>query len=777
MCKKSFCIYILLLLVVFSSKGSGEVPVFFPKMTPAETVIYYKINEDDAVSEHICRVFQGIINRESAEVFLASDPHETNWLLYSEKPWKRPSVTLSGKNPGLRTLFSTYKDRIDKLVICNFEDNDYTWNMAVMMACAENALPVSEKIKDELVAEFGWDKEIVDIRNNWAGFEEAYNWALENLMPKLNKQIIFSLGLRSDWRNMPWRLYDYAVASRSFVFWLDNHKRSEKNMIQKILRTPGYAKNTVVMGYGVHGDDLNDAINPEGFGFLVADIFPNASFYSSFPSRSFTQPDPVVHPLENDKIYIALHWSDGDNIQFNHNASYDIFRQSERGKVPVGMTLNPALMEIAPFILDYYYSTATDKDELMGGPSGLQYIQERFYKPSDYDSWCIMNGEWLAACGMNVTASSVPWPPHPDLISGHYRSGILGTVSWSNSSYWDAYNWLGMPVICTGYNVSSEQELYTTLSKIEPSDHRPVFSSAYLIQAPFGGHGYGAINRVATRLEEEFPGRYVFLKPSDLMVSAKAYFESVQKPYKDHSIPGRIEAEDFDLGGQGVGFYDLEKKNKNTEYRTDVNEYVSIGSGASNYCVTSTEAGEWLNYTVNIKEAGSYKVTFNYSSRISVNQGIRLIANDRTVLNCKLEGPGRIGNYVQHSETVLLPEGECELKVQFVEGNMNLDYMEFEKSSGTGLDDISLDNSLSPYPVPFSKEVYIPVYSDCKTAADFAIYNSSGNLLHQEQVNIESGNQTICWSAAEVPNGIYMYVLRGDRIKKNGKLIKSSSNF
>lgn len=71
-------------------------------------------------------------------------------------------LSLRDENRGLRTLFKSYKDRLDKLVICNFSDNDYTFNMALLMACAEDALPVSEELKDELVAEFGWDKEIVD---------------------------------------------------------------------------------------------------------------------------------------------------------------------------------------------------------------------------------------------------------------------------------------------------------------------------------------------------------------------------------------------------------------------------------------------------------------------------------------------------------------------------------------------------------------------------------------------------------------------------------------
>ena len=94
------------------------------------------------------------------------------------------------------------------------------------------------------------------------------------------------------------------------------------------------------MGYGMHGDDLNLTTNPEGFGFVVSDLFPNASYYSSFPSETFEerQPEGVAVDAETNKVYVALHWSDGDNIQFNHNGTLDIWKQSERGKVPVSMT-------------------------------------------------------------------------------------------------------------------------------------------------------------------------------------------------------------------------------------------------------------------------------------------------------------------------------------------------------------------------------------------------------------------------------------------------------
>ena len=65
------------------------------------------------------------------------------------------------------------------------------------------------------------------------------------------------------------------------------------------------------------------------------------------------------------------------------------------------------------------------------------------------------------------------------------------------------------------------------------------------------------------------------------MATAKKYFTERQKPYKDLAIPGRIEAEDFDLGGQGAGFYDMATSNEGGAYRNEEGDYVGVGVGGS----------------------------------------------------------------------------------------------------------------------------------------------------------------------------------------------------
>jgi endonuclease/exonuclease/phosphatase family metal-dependent hydrolase len=78
------------------------------------------------------------------------------------------------------------------------------------------------------------------------------------------------------------------------------------------------------------------------------------------------------------------------------------------------------------------------------------------------------------------------------------------------------------------------------------------------------------------------------------------------------AIPGGIQAEDFDNGGQGVGYKDNTAGNAGGVYRqTDVD---IAGTSSGGYAVAWTSAGEWLKYSVNVASAGTYKVVVRAAS-------------------------------------------------------------------------------------------------------------------------------------------------------------------
>ena len=73
-------------------------------------------------------------------------------------------------------------------------------------------------------------------------------------------------------------------------------------------------------------------------------------------------------------------------------------------------------------------------------------------------------------------------------------------------------------------------------------------------------------------------------------------------------VPGRIEAENYDLGGPGVAYQDKDANNIGLAYRPDegVDLEAADGGGFDVYWVV---AGEWIEYTFEAAQAGTYTFT------------------------------------------------------------------------------------------------------------------------------------------------------------------------
>ena len=94
---------------------------------------------------------------------------------------------------------------------------------------------------------------------------------------------------------------------------------------------------------------------------------------------------------------------------------------------------------------------------------------------------------------------------------------------------------------------------------------------------------------------------------------------STESPFSGSpiSLPGVIQADNFDTGGEGIAYHDTTSGNQGAAYR--INESVDIevtsdvtppGQTASSpgvgFNIGHIQAGEWLQYTVNIAATGSY---------------------------------------------------------------------------------------------------------------------------------------------------------------------------
>ena len=91
-----------------------------------------------------------------------------------------------------------------------------------------------------------------------------------------------------------------------------------------------------------------------------------------------------------------------------------------------------------------------------------------------------------------------------------------------------------------------------------------------------------------------------------------------QAPYNGAPalIPGVIEAEEFDLGGEGFAYHDVDTSNNGGAFRSDEGVDIEACSDAGGgYNVGWMAANEWLAYRVKVELAGEYRVDLRVASQ------------------------------------------------------------------------------------------------------------------------------------------------------------------
>jgi hypothetical protein len=80
------------------------------------------------------------------------------------------------------------------------------------------------------------------------------------------------------------------------------------------------------------------------------------------------------------------------------------------------------------------------------------------------------------------------------------------------------------------------------------------------------------------------------------------------------AVPGPIQAEHYDKGGEGIAYHDTTAGNAGGAFRAngvDIQGTMDTGGG---YNIAWVKAGEWLRYTVNVTSAGTYALDVRVAS-------------------------------------------------------------------------------------------------------------------------------------------------------------------
>jgi hypothetical protein len=196
------------------------------------------------------------------------------------------------------------------------------------------------------------------------------------------------------------------------------------------------------------------------------------------------------------------------------------------------------------------------------------------------------------------------------------------------------------------------------------------------------------------------------------------------KPYSDamykggaQSIPGKLQCEYYDFGGEGIAFHDKDSINSGSgrlnpadgsylhEFRIneavdisytkfqdpaiDNNPYNLVEPIKDQFYVGWTEPGEWTKYTVNVAKAGTYQLGIMYTS----NQGGKISfsvndkdATDPIVIPTTFVVADTVAwrqwhhwNYIDDIAQLDMKKGIQTITIHTVEkGQMNYDYINFK---------------------------------------------------------------------------------------------------
>ena len=212
---------------------------------------------------------------------------------------------------------------------------------------------------------------------------------------------------------------------------------------------------------------------------------------------------------------------------------------------------------------------------------------------------------------------------------------------------------------------------------------------------------------------------------------------------KAAEIPGKIEAENFDVPGTGKAdksYYENDSEDRGeTNYREGTG--VDIYKKATGYVVGYNEEGEWLEYSVNVKEAGDYTMFASVATSNSTSGFSLSLDGEELVENVALSGTS-FDEFVKVKANVTLPAGEHILRMTVTGSWFDIDYFNFAK----GKDAADPDNATiglrgADFRMPTEAENY-------------SVFDVNGVLVGKFEAMTKADVQRMTKSVAR-QNGIY----------------------
>ncbi len=342
----------------------------FDEYELADEITVVKISALSLAQRHAVIALQGIVARDKPQIFLdygyatnrnALEELENagHTLLYNDEsgnPWNFDTVVAK---------FKPYIADSGYTLYATTEDHGQL-NTATNLATLNGWLPVTPA-DEEAVIKLGFEKK-ADISGDNIDLKYLKKFYKENKDNFRNDSLVHLYYYASGMR-------DFAVQQNIFVMYVEDSDFEARLFRDEVMRD--LEPSSTIFGWCQYEIKFTESASRYGHHVIPSDHSYNLSILSSFNAtdEKFDAPYEGEVQLDPDKHYVAIVYSDGDNLQWIQNGFSEFHTWQSYGlDTPVSWTFAPIASQLAD--VDVKRTLAnSDNATFITGPSGGGYAR------------------------------------------------------------------------------------------------------------------------------------------------------------------------------------------------------------------------------------------------------------------------------------------------------------------------------------------------------------------------------------------------------------------
>ncbi|MBD0403752.1 carbohydrate-binding protein [Flammeovirga sp. EKP202] len=376
-------------------------------------------------------------------------------------------------------------------------------------------------------------------------------------------------------------------------------------------------------------------------------------------------------------------------------------------------------------------------------PDGGGHISSMILEVKKYDQAVIGN----ESITINSPSTNVESDTKVNVTLAYTANSTRDIVA----EFWSSTGWLGQAV----KTVSAGNRTETLTINL---NNAPATGSGYVVKASIRPVGTNWTSNIAT----------------DQVNGLNVIPAAVQNPYggTPSYLPGKVESENYDTGGEGVAYHDSNTSNQGGQYRTDGVDVEACSDTGGGFNIGWINASEWLEYTVNVGITDNYDF-FPRVASTSANGQFKILVDGVAVTgNLSVPNTGGWQTFqTMHIRNIALTAGQHVIRWETVSGGYNFNSWaawQSSTSSSRTRQVVEEENDVVVYPNPVTdKKVYIKLPSPNESTTQVEIVDLQGRVVKTASFN--GGLHAI--SVNDLTSGVYIVQITTQSAQFTKKII------